>query len=510
MDHLRFLQMCNQTLYEYFEQLYDDKLVYCTLAYKSNIKKTFEIVPGKDDLTGYNFGKMVNDSFRQSLKMLLDESQDINSQIIINLTNILLNKSYGCDLFFVEDEDDYISIGVNNSQESNIKTFPLGKIKYDEDIEKFMIINEGLINTFIELIRVEDFPDNKQYARYLWHYKKIGLEMPGNFYVHFIRPSFIDFNYNILLALATTQQLTETEIAIIDLIVYRIIGQTAVEKSKEFQEIQSKRALSVESHALQTQLQTTIIPLKNDFKDKLVYHKKKINNAFEEMNRVVSIAIDESTSNKEELMYLDSITKIYIDKICDAKRYFNEEVDDRIAEYDEHDLEIEGLFELTLLRSIVDKIEHKDKLMISAKSKKLFSDSLVYYDIRKHIEKYNNRNKNNVILIKSFSELNEFYIPIYDIYLGERLVKLFFDMLCENIEKFGIKINKTICMEVNQELKNNTWMFINKMIDKEVDLDEKKLKGNLKLFKTLIEDTASGEMEIMAKDYIFSIRLSFK
>lgn len=256
-NHLLFLEHCNKSLFEFFNSLLEGNLVFSTIAYKSNKRKTFEIVQGNDRITGYNFPAHIDIDLKKQLKKLLIESQDIKKKSIINLTNILLKENLGYDLFFVNDPDDYKEIldsSIRNP--ARIKIFPLGSLIYDNNIDEFEAVNREEIRNFISTIQNPDFPNTRQYSRYLWHYKNLENKVKGHnndkFYIHFIRPAVIEFDYNLLLALATKRRLKEHELGFIDLLIFRIVSQTTIDNVRRDEEIERLKNISATTHVIKT------------------------------------------------------------------------------------------------------------------------------------------------------------------------------------------------------------------------------------------------------------------
>ena len=133
----------------------------------------------------------------------------------------------------------------------------------------------------------------------------------NDFMVHFIRPSFIDFDHNMLMSLETNDLLDKEELAIVDLILFKIVGLMATERVKEVEALKTKTMFSLTTHSLKTHLDTGVIKLKNAFKDKLNSYPQLLNEFSE---------LDEET---EELLKLTSLLSL-IDKIDDEKEFKKE------------------------------------------------------------------------------------------------------------------------------------------------------------------------------------------
>jgi hypothetical protein len=232
------------------------------------------------------------------------------------------------------------------------------------------------------------------------------------------------------------------------------------EKFKQFEEFKTKTMFSLTTHSLKTHLNTTLLKEVNAFSDDLEPYpelKKKYNK--------------------------------YVKK------------------------ETYTLFRLTDILSLVDKIQDEKKFIETAKGGTLLSESIVYYNLKKHLDKFN-RKKNLKrsrpdIKISSPIDLEAFTLPIciYGLFLGKDLIELFFNTIFENIVAYGQAEDEYMNLII--DIKKNQITFSNRTVDKRVKVDEKKLTGNYSLFKKLFEETNSGKFSIFSEiDYQFRIIIS--
>jgi len=236
-NHLQFLERCNQELATLFEKWLQDDYIFSALAYRSIEGNAFELVPvEKNPQTNYYYGSATPVELEKCIADLLTEAQREGK--IISLTNALLKESAGRDLYFVNHPDDYREI---RDQNSAINYFDLGSLAFDESPEIFFSNHSNQVADFRKLIPPMEGRDLSDFSKYLWHYRKMHKvytekKAGKSFYVHFIRPAIIEFDYNLLLALSTARKLHPEEIAFIDLVVYRIVAQTVRQKEKEEKE----------------------------------------------------------------------------------------------------------------------------------------------------------------------------------------------------------------------------------------------------------------------------------
>ena len=186
---------------------------------------------------------------------------------------------------------------------------------------------------------------------------------------------------------------------------------------KEAERLRTKTMFSLTTHSLKTHLNTTVIKEKNAFLDKL--------------------------ENDDELKE-------------DFEKYLGKEVD--------------TLFRLTEILSLVDKIRDRQKFIETGKDTNLLSESMVTYNLQEHLTQFNRRK--NIertepdIKICSMLPLNPFTLPIkiYELYLGKDLIELFFNTILENIVIYGkVESNyRTLVIQNN----TNEILFANNTKDK--------------------------------------------
>ena len=155
--------------------------------------------------------------------------------------------------------------------------------------------------------------------------------------MHFIKPSIAELDYGLLLSLATNKKLTSDELAFVNLILYRVVSQTSTEKMREAERLKTKTMFSLTTHSLKTHLNTTVIKTKNAYRDNKLSHYPELTQAFEE-----------------------------------------------------HSREVDTLFHLTELLSLIDKINNSADFKDAA-TEVLFSQTMVSYNLKEHLQKFNER-----------------------------------------------------------------------------------------------------------------------
>lgn len=223
-----------------------------------------------------------------------------------------------------------------------------------------------------------------------------------------------------------------------------------IQRIEEIGRLKTKTMFSLTTHSLKTHLNTTVVKTKNAFNDKLKEHP---------------------------------ILK---------------------EDFKEHSREVDTLFNLTELLSLIDKIDDPKKFKEAA-TKVLFTDTKVSYNLKEHLDKFNRRHNAfpDLISIPTIEKF-EFNLTIYDLYFGEKLLELFFNTIFENVLAYG-KPNTNRKKELRIDLTENHWIFKNDTEDEEVSVDEEKLTGNLELYRKLINETKSGLFSINTGAYTFEI-----
>lgn len=472
-DHKLYLQDCFTCLQDYFISELPKKYLFSALTQKyEGTKRLVEVVKA-DEVnkgTGYHFAKGAKILFESTIAELL---KDIESEMCISLTRTLLrDKKNGKDLFLYSREPYEEPIVKEADEKARIEFFPLLPLKISpksSTFEDFIdastkggIYNRERIVRFIDTLELEGESEHYSFekvAKLLWYYKRMQIKYQDHhplkdFIVHFIRPSFIDFDYNILLSLATNGRLHYDNLSYIYLLVYRIVSQTAFEKTKEIERLKRRKSYSLTSHSFKTELSTTIVP-----QVKLV--KKAIGNlGIQADSQLIGLADDLLEQSQE-------------------------------------------LFRLTGLISLIDKVGEKDNFIKSGLNDGLISREKEVEKISDYCSVYNLKHPNvNDIVILGEVEFSA-SIRIYDHYLSGVLIKLFYKTLFENLILHAKRTANQIHLIVIQ--KHNGWILENATKSKSTTLDSTKLTGNLSLFQTLIEDTKSGSLIIEPKDHKFRV-----
>jgi hypothetical protein len=481
-NHESYIRECFECLLSFFStELYvwegtkrENAYLFAALTYKREDSPKIELVKLTDG-PGYYFADEVEQDLAKSFSRVIDELyQAIDSEESMSVTKALLkDKKEGKDLFLYTGEPYEGPIYPTNSDvDARIAFLPLDSLNFDpnDDVEHFCKLNEEWIREFRasldEKAEMKLTESDRQIGVLLWHYKRLEKEYSDyrrsktgksgrEFLVHFIRPSFIDFGHNILLSLGTNRRLTVDQLSMIYLLVYRIISQTVIEKTKEAERFKRRTSFSLTTHALKTELQISIKPKVNNV-------KKEIEKLSLPANPILSKVVAEL-----EAQYAD-------------------------------------LFCMTAFASLIDKIESQKHFEESGRMEGLLVEHPETINILKYCAEYNKTNAHLDDIKVLGGTPRPLSIKVYDSYFSASALRLFMDTIFENVNKFGRRTGKKIELRVSSLA--SEWTFENDTNDERVDVDLTKIRGNLFLFNLLIEKTDSGKLTISPPgDYKFKV-----
>jgi transposase-like protein len=474
---VEYLSQCQAILYNYFKSNKElsGKIIYSTLSYIDHREKKqthTALIANNDFKSGYywndnipNFG---NEEIAKADGFFKTFIGDINQNKLISLTNILFDRNkFKAPDFIISNckikKDDVYTLGSSVSYQEE----PLCHFQYHKKKGVFYTQYKSSINSFIDVYNQEKvsvlnsdyFGKVKNYfIRYLQAidlFNEFGLK---NVNFNFIKPFLEGNEYNVLLTVAANDQLTNSERAVINLFLYKIVSYMASDLQTlkaENADLRRRKSFSLTTHSLKTHLNTTVVITKNAFNDTLTGYPLL----------------------KEE--------------------------------FKEHSREVDTLFHLTELLSLIDKIDNSEKFKKAA-TEVLFTDTKVSYNFKEHLDKFNQRHNTfpDLISIPTIEKF-EFDLTIYELFFGEKLLELFFNTIFENLLAYG-KPNKDCKKELRIDITENSWTFKNDTLNKVVSVDEEKLTGNLELYRKLINETKSGLFSINTGEFKFEIIIKRK
>ena len=279
------------------------------------------------------------------------------------------------------------------------------------------------------------------------------IPAPDNF-LYLIKPTANHKQFNVVLALGVRCPIPANEFHLLRLLVYRFVSEVAIKELEKIEQLKRKKSFSLTTHAFKTEINTTLIPQVGIIQD-----------------------LAKPTG-----------------------------IPDLISEIGELDNQCTDLFYLTGIITLIDKIIEEKDFIESGKKDGLIESSKQTIDVSKYCENYNLKNKSLDRIIPQGNTSMILNIKIYGEYLSERVIKLFYNMIFENINLYAERDeNMNIVLKVSQSSK--VIIFENDTDVDSFELKDDDLKGNLLLFKTLIEETKSGELLIKHEDRKFKLIL---
>ena len=170
------------------------------------------------------------------------------------------------------------------------------------------------------------------------------------------------------------------------------------------------------------------------------------------------------------------------------------------------DYYVEEFYTLTSLSNLIDKIGDERKMVDSGKKDKLFVTQKVTLNVSTYLGEYKFHNPNSKIYIPPQTNL-DLEINIYGIWLGMELLHTYLKMIFQNADTHGVEEKNIVLLGVSRE--NNELEFCNKTYYEKSEINPNKLTGNLYLFSELINKSKKMKMVIESGNYQFKIKLSW-
>ncbi len=317
--HDEFLSVCDQILCNFFSDYLDNNFIFSTLSFTK--KGKLHLVNEKDSNNGYNFSVKVN-GWQSLLAKIKSYIKEIEEDKIISLTNVLLDKNNKQDLFLIHTNNTYHETVLKYRDEYKIQEYTLNKFSFNENPDNFIKENVDFIAAFANKFASPLYTENisYKYGKYIWNYYSLAKDYStknanADFLIHFIKPSIVEFDYNLLLSLATNRQLDSDELALVNLLMHRIVSQTAIEKVEEVKQHATRAAISQVmarnmSHNIGSHVMSNLVSDlgKNLFNDKNPYRPDEDIYAIypDIKSQITAIQIDNSFLDDELQKYIVS------------------------------------------------------------------------------------------------------------------------------------------------------------------------------------------------------------
>lgn len=470
-DHRSYLKGCLRCLREFFRESpgFDDKYLFCALTLKGPHNEGIEVIKLDNEDTGYDFANPVKEFFEPIIENLL---KAINNGQCLSLTSSLLKSSADGKVLFFTSKSDYdhpIKPYAGQEADAKVRFFPLSLMKSaSDDFEEFLNDHRNVIEEFRSTLveKSEAAEGSSEYTperigKLLWYYKKLELTLDTrlpdkDFAVHFFRPSFIEFEHNILLSLGTSQLLQPHQVAFLGLLVYRIASQMAIEKIKEFEMIQSLSNVSVSTHAIKTAINGLLSPPLNSLSQTIQFRN----------NHLVQLAL----RSRDKLLALTEI--------------------------------------INLMSKLTSLQLNKEELRSALTSSNLFSTVNKKYDLTRRLREILallelDLNRTTI----KIAESTDIVIDSFFVFDGDLFpTDLFYDLLVltivENCLQHGYSgDNDTVVLDIALSLAEKSLAFSNQPKSSDsFTLNARIATGNIKLFFTLFDQLKLGEIRVSSTD----------
>jgi hypothetical protein len=320
-DHEAYLRECFACLHGFFAtELYvtqdksmpesplENAYLFSALTYKREGNDQIGLVKltASDADLGYYFYEEVKEELSAKFNPIIGELyNDIRDKRSMSVTEALLkDKRKGKDLFLFSDKpyNEPVDPGdpMKRPVDARISFFCTSDLEFSagDSRDRFKARNVEQIEKFRIVLTDDDGADpgvtNEQVGNLLWHYRKLQetylADHDGQeFVVHFIRPSFIEFGYNLLLSLGTNCRLEADQLAFIYLIVHKIVSQTVIERTKETKKIELLKNISISTHSIKTGINGLLSPPLNSLEQSKALHNDPwIQEALKARDRVLA------------------------------------------------------------------------------------------------------------------------------------------------------------------------------------------------------------------------------
>lgn len=457
--HDTYLSSCFEILQGFLRSQLADTYLFSAMTLKPAKNKPIkEVAEGKEVGDGYDYNETVISTLKPIIDGLL---HDINaeSQGSMSLTeHLLIDHAAGRDLFFCDRHTYRSPVKLSDDEKARIVFFPLSTFQLDSvsNAEQFLKLNK---------IKVKEFQDRIGYkgsailaASLLWRYTKMYRETNGSFVMHFIRPSLIEWNHNVMLSLATTRGLHQEQLSFIYLLMYRVVGQMALELTREVVRLRRLEAVSYMAHALKTEI------------------NEKIRG---QIQAVRQLALESGVKDPDLNEAIDSLETHTLD-----------------------------LFGMASLATLLSKIDESDTFIKSGLDEKLLCRKPVTLDVSSRCDSYNQRHVDRKkIQLEPEGESTHISMRIESYYFSRTVLELFLDTVFENVNRHG-RWNDNNVIDLRFRSWNNGWVVENATWEEWPLPESERLTGNLHIFQKLISGTNSGALEINTppKKNTFSLR----
>lgn len=293
-------------------------------------------------------------------------------------------------------------------------------------------------NPFLSLINDPTENDIREFNRLISIYLEIINEINDSCFFYFIKPHTFQNEFNGILTFGLKIELSPDEIELWIDKAQRIIDAIATKKMAYLTKLKTENERISRSHTLKTQIKANLLK-----------------------------PIQELTSS----------------------------INDKRLEVVEEN--INQLFTLLDLQSLVDKVENKKRFIVDSQGKKLFSNEIKTVEFDRILAAFNEGMKSrsaSEIIIKGETRIltNELF-KVYGLYPEVLIVENFLNTVFENIEGHGAEFNNEKELIITKT--SDGWIFKNRVIEK-LQSDIENFTGSISEFNLLLTRSKSGKIEM--------------
>ncbi|MEP5338123.1 MAG: hypothetical protein ABJL44_15470 [Algibacter sp.] len=474
---VKYLTDCQRILYIYFSEhkIFSKKFLYTTLSYidqRAKTKTKTVLINDSTAKSGYYWSKsLLTPEQEEEIDIFFrDFISEINNKNLISLTNILFDRSWFKVPDFIISNENFSGEDIYRISESTeYNQEPICLFEFNQDIfeetdkEKFYQSHKNSISSFINIYKHQESNDldtsyiNKvsdyfhRYQQVISLFKKFRIEKS---YFNFIKPFLEGNNYNVLLTITTSEQLSRLERTLVNQFLYEIVSHMAADYQAlktENEKLKRRKSYTLTTHGLKTEIGNSLLQLSRTLRKKYNVLAKK-NPVLENL--------------RQNIYSLDK--------------------------------NIHQIYSITGIHSLLEKVDDRESFIFSAKDDELLQEEKVDFDVLEYCSHINELYEDDYsIHIETDLNLNEIDFKIFDLFFSEIMMKLFYGTLFENLTRYAEPENELLKLHIYRE--NDYLVFKNKK-NANASLTKRYLRGNLGFFKSIIEDTKTGLMDIDRSD----------
>ena len=483
-----YLTACQGVLHSFFLYKFPKTIVYSTLSYIDQREITNSqttLIKNNNFPIGYFWNrKLFDDSqIKDAESFFQDFLYRIKKEELISLTDILFERTdYRAPDLIISNSGEKLDEVYCLNSVTGYSEQPICLFQIDTSIIDYVDHFDKSLDSFIDVYIMRNETNSKlnskikvkkyfeRYAKGIKLFMEMG-EQFNNLYFNFIKPFPEGNQYNVLLTISSVATISNSERALINLFLYKIVSYMATDLQTlkaENAELRRKSSLSLGTHKIKTHFTSFILGTKN----------------------ILFEILRENKWNADELPLVDTLDK-----------------------------ELDEVFTLTGVINLIDKFgEDKNELIdTGVKDGLLQEEKPTAIDFNYLLDKINTLNKGKPridIDTSSNFNFNNFHFKIYDHYFTNVMLKSFVYTILDNVRQHAEifidkdkKDRKYVILKIVHL--NGKWIFENSTSHEEswIKNSSELKKGDLGFYSLLFKGSRSGEISMEAKAYKYKIQI---